>query len=24
LLRKKFELEYRQRMGAQPVEGDQP
>ncbi|GGA23719.1 tetratricopeptide repeat protein [Dyella nitratireducens] len=24
LLRRKFELEYRQRMGAQPVEGDQP
>ncbi|HUB91628.1 MAG TPA: tetratricopeptide repeat protein [Dyella sp.] len=24
LLRRKFELEYRERMGAQPVEGDQP
>ena len=24
LLRRKFELEYRERMGAQPVQGDQP
>jgi Ca-activated chloride channel family protein len=24
LLRRKFELEYRERMGAQPIEGEQP